>query len=162
MYWWWQVKFKKRCSRHDLPQICKGSKYVCPVWIRPTDNLITRPRTSLSINKWWSIKYDTHTSTINKRTLERRSWRSLYIQQSNQLNLTSMNTQPPPSPRPSKNLRENQSHMSTLDTSNRQFSITPKEKFWDKWTLIKLMGENSSTINDANMITKTAKKILDK
>ena len=28
----------KKCHPfHDLPQICGGSKYVCPVWIWPTE-----------------------------------------------------------------------------------------------------------------------------
>ena len=35
---------------------CGGSKSACPVWIRPTDNFESYPRTSFSINKRWSGK----------------------------------------------------------------------------------------------------------
>ena len=43
-----------RHSRHNLPQAWGASKYVCPVWIRPTDNLLLQLSTSIMINKRWS------------------------------------------------------------------------------------------------------------
>ena len=46
-----------------------GSKSVCLVCIRPTDNFQSHPRTSFSINEVWSNKYDTHKSRINKRMI---------------------------------------------------------------------------------------------
>ena len=68
-----------RCNhkhRHlllNLPQACRGRKYVCPVWIRPTENLQSHPRTSFRINERWSSKYDTHKSKMNKIRLEQRT-----------------------------------------------------------------------------------------
>ena len=150
--------YKTRNPWHKLPKTCGGSKSVCLVWIRTTENLKSHPRTSFWMNERWSNKYDTHKSTINKRRLERRTWRRFYIEQRNQLKQISLNTQPEPSPQPSTNLREKQIHLSGLDTSHRQFSIKTKDKFQYKWTLIRSMITDRSTINDAHMITKTPKK----
>ena len=72
---------KNRHPCHNLPQDCRGSKYVFPVWIRPTENLQSHPRTSFRINEHWYNKYDTHKSTINKISLERRPRRRFYIKQ---------------------------------------------------------------------------------
>ena len=64
---------KNRHPRHDLLQACGGYS-VCPVWIRLTVNLKSHPRESFRINARWSNKYDTHKSTINKISLELRTW----------------------------------------------------------------------------------------
>ena len=66
MYWWHQVKQQNRYPYNKLPQTCTRSKYVYPVWIRPTDNLKSQPRKSFRINELWSNSYDTHKSKINK------------------------------------------------------------------------------------------------
>ena len=73
--------FVGRSAPYDLLQICGGSKYVCPFWICPIDNLISQLRTSFSINEILSNKYDTHRSTINKRSIERITWRRFYTNQ---------------------------------------------------------------------------------
>ena len=70
---------KKRNPHHNLPQSCRGFKYVCAVWIHPTDNLQSHLRTSSSINEIWSDKYDTHKSTIKKIRLGQRTRRIFYI-----------------------------------------------------------------------------------
>ena len=57
----------KNCNPcHDLTQTRRERKSLCPVWIRPTDNLQSHPRTSFRINICWSDKYDTHKSKIKK------------------------------------------------------------------------------------------------
>ena len=66
---------KKWHPCHDLPQTCRGRKYICPVWIRPTEDFLTHLRKNFRVNKLWYNKYDTHKSTINKRRLEQRTWR---------------------------------------------------------------------------------------
>ena len=38
------MKSQKRHPRYDLPQTCGGSKNLCPVWINPTENMITHLR----------------------------------------------------------------------------------------------------------------------
>ena len=58
----------------NLPQTFRGSKYVCTVWIRLTENFQSHPRTSFRINEHWSNKYDTQKSKIHKIRLERRTW----------------------------------------------------------------------------------------
>ena len=73
--WWWQVQSQNRHPFHDLPQPCGGIKAVYPVWIWPTANFLTQPRTSFRINEHWSNKYVTENSTINKISLEQRTWR---------------------------------------------------------------------------------------
>ena len=149
---------KNRQPCHNLPQTCAGSKSVCQVWIRPTDNFLAQPRTSFRINELWSNKNDTPKSTINKRSLERRTWRMFLIKKSNQLKQTILNTQPAPFPWCSTNLQGNQICMSSLYTDHRKFANTPKFKFQYQWMLIRLMQTNRSTINDANKITKTPRK----
>ena len=52
---------------HNLTQTYRERKIVCPVWIQPTDNFLTHPRTSFRINERWYNKYDTHKSKINKK-----------------------------------------------------------------------------------------------
>ena len=55
-----------RCNHknwHPLQNLTKaygGSKYVCPVWILPTDDLLSYPRKSFRINVRWPTKYNTH------------------------------------------------------------------------------------------------------
>ena len=45
------LKYKNWHPLHNLPQTCGGIKYICPVWIRPTNNFITQPKqVSGSIN----------------------------------------------------------------------------------------------------------------
>ena len=56
--------------RHDITQAWGGRKYVCPVWIKPTDNFQSHLSTSFRINEFWSNVCDTHKSTINNRRLE--------------------------------------------------------------------------------------------
>ena len=75
IYWLKQVQLKNWNPLHKLPQTCGGRKYICPVWIWCTDNLLSHLRTSFRINNIWPNKYDTHKSTINKRRLEQISWR---------------------------------------------------------------------------------------
>ena len=135
-----------------------GIKYVCPVWIRPTGNFLTHLMTTLRINECGYNKYNTHKSKINKIRLEQRTWWLFYIKQSNQLKQTSLNTQPPPSSWPSTNLWGKKIRISGLDTAYRKFSNTPKDKFQDQWTLIRLIRTNSSTTNGKNMIAKTPMK----
>ena len=45
----------------NLTKKCEGSKSVCPVWIRPTANLQSYPRTFFRINEHWSNQCE-HTS----------------------------------------------------------------------------------------------------
>ena len=149
--------YKNRHSNQDFPQTCRGSKSVFPVWIRTTENLITHPMKSFRINEWWSNKYDTHNSTINKRRLERRNWWKFYIKQSNKLKQTSLNTQPEPFPRPYTNLRGKKICMSSLYTAHRKFANTYKGNFQDQWNLILSIQTNRSTTNNANTTTKTLK-----
>ena len=59
---------------HDLPQSCRGM-----VWIWPTANFKSHPRTSFRINEGWYNKYDAHKSTINKLRFEQRNLRRFYI-----------------------------------------------------------------------------------
>ena len=47
---------------HDLTQTCSGRKSVRLLWIQPTENFLTHPRTSFRIIERWSNKYDTHKS----------------------------------------------------------------------------------------------------
>ena len=62
----------KNCNpRHDLPQTFGGRKSVCLVWLQPTENLQSHPRTSFRINERYSDKHDTQKSTINKIRLEK-------------------------------------------------------------------------------------------
>ena len=143
--------------RYDLQQTCVGRKYLCPVLIRLTDNLLSHLRKSFRINERWSNKYATHKSKINKIRLEQRTWRVFWIRQSNQLKRTSLNTQPATLPQRYTNLWGNKIRMSSLDMYHIQFSNTSEDKFQDQWTLILLMRTNRSTINDAKMITKTLK-----
>ena len=70
---------KNRHSRHDLPQACRGNKSVCQVWIKPTGNFQSYPRTSFRINERWYNKYDAQKSTINKIRLEQINWRWFQI-----------------------------------------------------------------------------------
>ena len=44
------------------------------------------------------------------------------------------------------------------DKIKDKFSNTPDDQFQDKWTLIRLMQTNMSTLNDAKMISKTPNK----
>ena len=47
----------------------------------------------------------------------------------NKLMITTKTTEPAPSPRPFANLQENKIHISGMDTTQRKFTITLKEKF---------------------------------
>ena len=76
---------KYQHPHHELTQSCRGSKYSCPFWISPTDNLQYHPSTNFSINEHWSNKNDTHKSTINKMTLEQRNWWIFYINKNKNL-----------------------------------------------------------------------------
>ena len=113
----------------------RGEKICMSGCIRPTRKFLTHPRTSFSINELWPNKYDIKKSTINKRRLERITWRKFYIKQSNPLKRTSLNTQPAPLPQPSTNRWG--------------------KKIQDQLILIQLMRTQRSTINNARMITKT-------
>ena len=44
---------KIRHPRRDLPHTFGGRKYICPVWIRPTEKFLTYPRISFVINERW-------------------------------------------------------------------------------------------------------------
>ena len=63
--WSKQVWTPNRNPRHDLPQTLGGRKFVCPVWIRPTDNLQSYPRTSCGFNKRLSDQCEQSRSTLN-------------------------------------------------------------------------------------------------
>ena len=115
---------KKPHTLHNLPQTYKGNKDFCTVWIQTTENLLTYLRKSFGINVCWSSRYNSHKSTINKRRLEQRTWRIVFIKQSNELMLTSLNTQPITLPCPSTNLHGKQICMYSLDTVHRQFRDT--------------------------------------
>ena len=99
----WNNKNRHPC--HDIPQTCGGSKSVCMVWIHPNANFLTHTTTTLSINEPWSNRYDTQKSKINKRRPEKGTWSMFKTQQSNQLKQKSLNTQTPPYPRTSTNMR---------------------------------------------------------
>ena len=45
---------KNRYPHHKIPQTCGGRKSIRTVWIRPTDNFLTNPRTSFGIKVCWS------------------------------------------------------------------------------------------------------------
>ena len=51
-----------------LPQICEGSKSLCPVWIQITYNLQSYTRTSIVINKIW---YNQHEKTSQQSIIIR-------------------------------------------------------------------------------------------
>ena len=152
----WNIKNRHPC--HELQPTCGGSKSICTVWIRPTEDFLTHLGTSFSIREHWSNKYYTHKPKINKRRLGWITWRIFYINQRNQLTWTILNTQPVPSPWSSTNLQGKQILKSNLDTSHRKFANTPACKFRYKWTLIWSMRTNRSEINNANTINKTLKK----
>ena len=59
--------YKNQHPHHDLAKTCGARKCVCPVYIRPTDNLKSHPRKSFRINERWYNKYDIHKSTIDKK-----------------------------------------------------------------------------------------------
>ena len=71
---------------------------------------------------------------------------------------TSPEIQMASSPWPSTNLQGKKIRISGWDTDHIQFYITPWDKFWDQWTLIRSRRTNSLTINDAKIITKTPNK----
>ena len=77
-----------------------------------------------------------HRSKINKGCLGRWSWSRFYINKKNQLMSKIMNNQPAPLPQPSSILLGNQIHISVLDASQKQFSVTLEEKCQYKWMLI--------------------------
>ena len=54
----------------------------------------------------------------------------------NPLMMTSEITKLAPLPRPSKNQLRTKMFMSSLNTDNRRFSCTPKDKFHYQWTII--------------------------
>ena len=66
----YMLNHKNRDPCQNLPQSCKGSKFVRPVWIRHTDHFQSHLRTSFSIIERWSKKYYTHKSIIKTRILE--------------------------------------------------------------------------------------------
>ena len=123
----WNNKNWQPCQ--NSPQTCGRRKYVYTVWIRRTNKFLTCLRTSFSINERWSNKYYTHKSKIIKGRLERKTWLIFYINQSNPLNLISLNTQLEPLSQTSTNLQGWQICMSSLDTSHIKFSNTPEETF---------------------------------
>ena len=49
--------------------------------------------------------------------------------------------------------------MSGLNTTHRQFSHTPKDKFWDQKMMARLIQTNKSTINDGLMKNKTSNEM---
>ena len=124
-----EIKIRHPC--HDLTKTWRRGKSLCLVWIRPTDNYITHPRKRFTKNEHWPNKWNTQKSTIKKR-LERRTWRILYIRQTNQLKWTKMNIQPEYSPRSSTNLQGKKICMSGLDTSHGKFSNTHVNNQWWK------------------------------
>ena len=63
IYWWRQVRLQNRHPHHDPPKTYGGSKYLCPVWIHSTENLITHPRKNFRINKHWYSKHNTKNPT---------------------------------------------------------------------------------------------------
>ena len=73
--WWRKLKSQNRHPHQNLPQKCRGRKYVYPVWIRPTYNFLAQPRTGFRINKYWSSKFNTLKSKINKISIEWINWR---------------------------------------------------------------------------------------
>ena len=103
-------------------------------------------------DQWTLIK-----STINKISLGRRNWKISSINKINQLKLTSLNTPLAPLQRPFIKLRGKKIRMYGLDKAHINFSITPEDKFKDKWTLIRSMQTNRSTINDTKITPKTPK-----
>ena len=127
---------KNRKPRHNLPETCGGRKSVCLVWIRLTDIFLTHTRTTFWINEFWSNKYDTYKSTVNKVWLEKRTWRRFWTKQRNQLNRTSIKTQPAPWPQPYTILQRKQIWMYSLDTDHRKVSTTSEYKYQDQWTLM--------------------------
>ena len=122
-------KINNQNPHRYLPQTYEGRKSVCTVSIRPTEDLLTHMRTSFRINKLWSNKYYTHKSIINKKRLEQRTWRIFYANQINQLTQKILNTQPEPPTATFHKLVGGQICMSGFDTSHRQFTNTPEDKF---------------------------------
>ena len=53
-------EIKNHYPHHDLPQTCVGRKHSCPVCIRPTENFLTYPKKSSSINGLWPNKWNTN------------------------------------------------------------------------------------------------------
>ena len=142
---------------HNLPQTCGRSESVCLVWIWPTEHFLTRLRTSFSINKLLSNRYDSHKSTINRKRIEQKTWWIFYSKKINQLKWKILNTQLLPLPQTYINLWKKQICISGLGTANTKFSSTPEGRFQYQWTLIRSMWTNMSTIKNANMITKNPK-----
>ena len=80
--------------------------------------------------------------------------------QSNKINKflrTSTNNQLAPLLQPSTNLRGKKILMPGFDTAHWQFSITPKDKFYNQLTLIRLILMKSSTINNSDIINTIQK-----
>ena len=70
-----------------------------------------------------------------------------------------MNTQLISSSRPSSSLCGNKIRVYGLDMSHRQFSITPKYKYQDKWVLIQ-STQKKLTIKCNNIEAKIQNKLL--
>ena len=126
---WRKLKSHHRNLFHNLPQTCGGRKSVCLIWILPREIFLTHPSTIFSINERWSIKFNKHNSTINKRSLERITWRIFWINKINPVMQTSMNTQPSPSPKYSTNLRGNKIPMSNLYAAHRKIATQLNKRF---------------------------------
>ena len=123
------MKSHNRHPRHDLLQTCEVSKYLFPIWIHPTENLLTYARTSFRIDKFLLSKCNKHKSKINKRRIKRITWNIVWINKINQLIQKSLDTPPSPLPRPYTNLWRNQTCMSHLDTAYRQFATHMRTSF---------------------------------
>ena len=79
----------------------------------------------------------------------------------NQLMITCVTTNPAPLPGPSTSLRGKKTHMSGMNTSNRQFSITPKDKLQDQLTPIQSMQYTQINNQQKYACVKNLKYILD-
>ena len=70
-----------------------------------------------------------------------------------------MNTQPEPSPQPSPILWGKKICISILDTSDRTFSITPKDNYYDQLTYPNQQKQTSKK-KDGNIKAKNQRKVL--
>ena len=82
MYLWQQVKSQKLAPSPQASTNLQGKK-ICMSGLDTAHwQFFNTPKE----NFFWSNKYDTHNSIINKIRLEQRTWRRFYINKSNQLN----------------------------------------------------------------------------
>ena len=112
-------------------------------------------------DQWMLIRLmKKYRSRINKGINLQWTWRRFYFHKNGWFVSTSISTQPEHLSRPLPRLPGKQIHMSNLNMDYGRFSITPKDKPQDQWTIILRTKTDKVTNNNDNIETKTPKKVL--